>query len=250
MLLGAAGLDVATLHARKEVARIADMCRRLPLTIGVAGKLIRQAARGSSSNMSAASDWADVVALLEEELDSAHSGASIEESVIRASLKAIPEKLRKQVSRLFMAFALVPEDTHVPLDVLGKIYDACGGGGGAAGADPTSPAKPISRLHVRQYLKVLLDRSLVLGTIDRAQLHDVMLDYVLKEFNSEAQKEAQREFVELLRRSDRSTYTASGQYLRLNAHHHIKEAHDEEWARSKQAISWIEDHVNGRSISP
>lgn len=36
MLLGAAGLDVDVLKERKEVAKIAEMCKRLPLTIGVA----------------------------------------------------------------------------------------------------------------------------------------------------------------------------------------------------------------------
>ena len=36
MLLGAAGLDVAALESRHEVVQVADMCKRLPLTIGVA----------------------------------------------------------------------------------------------------------------------------------------------------------------------------------------------------------------------
>ena len=110
MLLGAAGLDIAALKSREEVAKVAEMCKRLPLTIGVAGKLIRQIAHGS--NMLAANDWTDVVTLLDEELASAHGEVSIEETVIRASIKAIPEKLRVQVTQLFHSFALVPEDTH------------------------------------------------------------------------------------------------------------------------------------------
>ena len=238
MLLGSAGLDVAELESREEVAKIADMCKRLPLTIGVAGRLIRQTAQGS--NMSTASDWQDVLAILEDELHSTHGGESVEESVIRASIKAIPIKLQNQVTRLFHAFALVPEDTQVPLEALGRIYDA-------VGATTGSAFKPISRLHVRQYLKVLLDRSLVLGTVDRPQLHDVMLDYVGKQFEGDAYKSAQRRLVDLLRAGDRSSLSAHGKYVQRNARHHVTEAYgnDEVWANGQQAICWLEDHVKG-----
>ena len=56
----------------------------------------------------------------------------------------------------------VPEDTEVPLSVMSLIYDACGN------ADGTNfnPA-PLSRLMTRKYLNILIDRSLVLGTVDR-----------------------------------------------------------------------------------
>jgi hypothetical protein len=235
MLLGAAGLDVGALQGRKEVAQIADMCKRLPLTIGVAGKLIRQTANGGS--MSTSTDWADVLDLLAAELNDPLGDLSIEESVIRASIKAIPKKVQKQVTRLFTAFALVPEDTQVSLDVLGLVYDACGG---------CTDAKPISRLHVRQYLKVLLDRSLVLGTVDRPQLHDVMLEYVSKQFaGKDAKKEAHRRLVDLFRAADRSTVSGVGLYLQLNGKHHVTEAYDEAWAKGAQAIGWLDDHLDG-----
>ena len=72
MLLGTAGLDVEALQSRDEVARVVDMCKQLPLTIGVAGKVVRQLANGSS--MAAASDWTDVIDVLEEEFDDAEAG--------------------------------------------------------------------------------------------------------------------------------------------------------------------------------
>jgi hypothetical protein len=40
MLLSTAGMNVVALQSRKEVALITDMCKRLPLTIGVAGTVI------------------------------------------------------------------------------------------------------------------------------------------------------------------------------------------------------------------
>ena len=197
MLLSTAGMDVEALHRRMEVAYVAELCKRLPLTIGVAGKLIRQLAQGSS--MSEASDWTDVVSLLEDEMNDPDGSLSVEESVIRASIKAIPKKIRKQVTQLFHGFALAPEDTLVPLPVVGMLYDACSSFG-----DSGASAKPLPRLQIRRYLKALIDRSLVLGTVDRPQLHDVMLDYVQKELAGEPYKAAQRRFVEALRKSDRS----------------------------------------------
>ena len=240
MLLNTAEMDVEALKERVEVAHVAELCKRLPLTIGVAGKLIRQLAHGS--DMSEASEWSDVVALLEEELNDPDGSMSIEESVIRASIKAIPQKMRKNVLQLFLGFALVPEDTFVPLSVLGMVFHACAAD---AHGKPSTPTKPLSRMQVRRYLKVLIDRSLVLGTVDRPQLHDVMLDYVQKQLTGNTYKAAQRQLVESLRNSDRSAATVTGKYIQRYVRHHINESRDPAWETGDQAIAWLEDHVNG-----
>lgn len=239
MLLATAGLDPAALQERAEVAYIVELCKRLPLTIGVAGKLIRQLAQGSS--MSAASDWAEVVSLLKDEMNDPGGSLSVEESVIRASIKAIPKKIQKQVTQLFHGFALAPEDTQVPLPVLGMIYDACS----APSDNSRTAAKPLSRLQARRCLKVLIDRSLVMGTVDRPQLHDVMLDYVQKQLAGDAYKAAQRRLVELLRKADRSASSVSGKYILNCVQHHINGSHSVVWEKSPQAASWLEDHVDG-----
>ena len=246
MLLSTAGLDSSALKGRAEVGKVADLCKRLPLTIGVAGKLIRQLAQGSS--MTSASDWTDVVALLEEELEEKEGSLlSIEESIIRASIKAIPTKLRGNVSQLFISFALAPEDTLEPLPVLGMLFSSSSSmpTNSSSSSSSSRPAKPLSRLQVRRYLKVLIDRSLVLGTVDRPQLHDVMLDYVQKELTGEAYKAAQRRLVELLRKSDRSSATPTGKYTQSCVRHHIKESHTAAWEKSPQALCWLDDHVSG-----
>jgi hypothetical protein len=100
MLLSTADMDIAALQSREEVVQIADLCKRLPLTIGVAGKLIKEVTHGHS--MTEASDWADVVELLQSELNDPEGDSSIEESVIRASIKSIPKKMRKQVTRVIL----------------------------------------------------------------------------------------------------------------------------------------------------
>ena len=240
MLLSTAGMDVDALETCEEVGQIAELCKRLPLTIGVAGKLIRQLAHGSS--MPEASDWAEVLALLKDEMKDPDGSLSVEESVIRASIKAIPKKIRKDVTQLFVSFALAPEDTFVPLSVIGMAFDACGDQERTVG---TVKRKPLSRMQVRRYLKALIDRSLVLGTVDRPQLHDVMLDYVQKQLVGEPYKTAQRQLVEALRTSDRSKAAPVGKYIQQCVRHHIQESHDALWGKSLQAISWLEDHVAG-----
>ena len=155
------------------------------------------------------------------------------------SIKSIPPKWREQATQLFNAFALAAEDTVVPLPILGMIFDACGD----AVAD--KPAKPLSRAKVRRYLKVLIDRSLVLGTVDRPQLHDVMLGYVQKELSGAPYKTAQRRLVESLRKSDRSVDSETGKYIQQSVRHHIRESFESTWGEGEQAMSWLEDHVNG-----
>jgi hypothetical protein len=240
MLLSTAGMDIA---ARTEVAQIVELCKRLPLTIGVAGKLIKELTHGST--MTDASDWVDVVELLKTELDDPqHGDLSIEEHLIHASIKLIPKKIQKQVTRLFYGFALVPEDTHVTLPVLGVIFGAGSSTGDVDSSKKTSTA-PSSRMHIRNYLKVLIDRSLVLGTVDRPQLHDVMLVYVKKELTDDQYKAAQRRLVDAFRGANRSPAFEIGQYMGLHIKYHIAESYDEVWGKSPQAMSWLEDHTNG-----
>ena len=262
MLLSTAGMELELFQSRKEVVQVVELCKRLPLTIGIAGKLIRQMTTGSS--MSDSRDWADVVDLLKSEINDPQGDLSVEERVIRASINSIPAKLRGPVTRLFCGFALAPEDTHLPLPVIGMVYDACTNSDSdintpnavnvsataaaattaAAAASPTAGV-PLSRMRIRKYLKILIDRSLVLGSVDRPQLHDVMLDYVQKELCGNPYKEAQRRLVDALRGSDRMPKSATGGYMKQCAKHHIAEAYDDVWGKSEQAMSWLEDHQNG-----
>jgi hypothetical protein len=216
-------------HVQPEVFKIVKMCKRLPLTIGIAGKMIRQL------SFSGEVDWSGISEFLKEEL-TADDLATVEEQVIAASVKRIPSKIQKQVLKLFLSFAMIPEDTHVPLDVLGMLYDA-----------QADDSKPISRLHVRKYLKVLIDRSLVLGTVDRPQLHDIVWEYVKKELSAgDAHKLAQRNFIESYRACRPQPLTSPiSQYMQMEVVHHMQGAYDQGWATSVQAKSWLDDHVKG-----
>jgi hypothetical protein len=81
----------------------------------------------------------------------------------------------------------VPEDTFCPLDTLVIMFKAVEGG------------SSVSILRIRKWLKVLLDRSLMLGSIDRPQLHDLVLDFVIGMYTEQELKIAHRRVVDAFR---------------------------------------------------
>lgn len=202
-------------------------------------------------------DCSDVVDLLQEEMEQAKD-SSVEEGVIRASIKSIPAAIRRHVVQLFHAFSLIPEDCNIPLDVLGMLFDAnhppdanstladdSTGSRSSRNSNPAGATAAGSRLKIRRCLKVLLDRSLILGTVDAPQVHDIVWEYVKKQLTPEEFAGAQRRLVDAFRASDRSVQHALGKYIQNNVKHHVQMSFDEEWSRSKQAESWLDDHLNG-----
>ena len=66
-----------------------------------------------------------MIGVLKEELHESHSGGT-EEGMIRASLRGLKGSATEQanVRSLLLLFALVPEDTHCPLEVLLLMFKA------------------------------------------------------------------------------------------------------------------------------
>ena len=126
-----------------------------------------------------------MIGVLKEELRESHSGGT-EEGMIRASLRGLKGSATEQanVRSLLLLFAMVPEDTHCPLDVLLLMFNAV-----HAGTETTM-------MHIRKWLRVLLNRSLVLGTIDRPSLHDLVLDFAIAQHSAEELRENHRKIVE------------------------------------------------------
>lgn len=148
-----------------EASQIVEICGRLPLALRLAGRLIVSLGLGSA--------WAGVPDLLKTELADGES-MSLEISAtitIRASVAAISgsESEVANVKNLFRLFGLVPEDTIAPLEVLQLLFEAVTG-------------RKTTVLHIRKWIKILLDRCLILGHVDRPQLHDLVLDYCLTQF--------------------------------------------------------------------
>jgi hypothetical protein len=146
-----------------EALEVVKFCNNLPLAIGIAGSLLK--------HMSLGSDWSEVLAVLREEFGEGGQVRSMENSVIRTSLKSIKGRHREQVIQLLCGFALVPEDTYCPLEVISMIFEATTPKPTSAPGTMSEATLTVPRLLIRKWLKILIDRSLVLGTVDRPQLH-------------------------------------------------------------------------------
>ena len=104
MLQAAAGMTDESLGAPTEAIEVVRLCNNLPLALSIAGRLVK--------GMSVGSDWHGVAAVLRDEFGGDDAEASsMADKVIMASLANIPGATKQQVTHLFLAFALVPEDT-------------------------------------------------------------------------------------------------------------------------------------------
>eukprot|EP01052_Picozoa_sp_SAG31_P019382 SAG31_NODE_1409_length_8471_cov_12.764931_5_plen_336_part_00 len=157
MLLSAAGIEAAQRHP-VGVSEIVHLCGRLPLALGIAGAL------AVSFGLVDTQDWSGLISVLKEELRESHSGG-VEAGVISASLRGLKGSKEEQanVRALLRLFALVPEDIYVPLEVLLLMFQSV-------------YACDASMLHLRKWLRILISRSLVLGTVDRPSVHDLVRD--------------------------------------------------------------------------
>jgi hypothetical protein len=152
MLLAAADIDGMS-HVPRGVPEIVDLCGRLPLALGIAGRL------AASLGLD---DWSGMIDVLKEEIRQSQSGCT-GEAMIRASLRGLKGSATEQtnVRALLVLFGLVPEDTLCPLQVLLLMFNAVHEGSGA------------TMMHIRKWLRILQNRSLVLGSVDRPSVHDL-----------------------------------------------------------------------------
>ena len=231
ILMAAAELS-DTGHAPAEASEIVELCGRLPLALVMAGKLILELEVGSK--------WDGITSILREELRGDQQAASREQAVIRASLAGLKGSDRDTTGarNLFKLFGLVPEDTACPLECLQLLYDAV-----------YESAKATSILHIRKWLKILIDRSLVLGTVDCASLHDLVLDFTISLHSKAELIAAHRRVVEMFR-SKRPSVSRIAEWNAANrdeavtayvldeAAHHVKQSRDND---NHTLLGWVLD---------
>lgn len=237
ILMAAAGFPGADIIPA-EASEIVELCGCLPLALNMAGKLILQLDVGE--------DWRGVSSILRDELRD-NAQASVEQGVIRASLAGLQGSERDQTGarQLFKLFGLVPEDTVCPLECLQMMYDAVYG---------TSQGST-SILHIRKWSKILIDRSLVLGTVDRTSLHDLVLDYAVGLYDDGELVSAHRRVVEMFRSSRplllEAVYAwdsvnrehAVTSYVIDEGGHHVKCARgDADTDGDSLLLSWVSDY--------
>ena len=234
MLLSIAGLPFTT-DAPPEAHEVVKFCNRLPLALGIAGKLVHE--------MGVTEDWDGVLELMQNEFSDSGQDRSMEERIIQTSLSAIKGPHRDKILRLFNAFAVVPEDTRIPIEMVGMLFEV---------ENEIPLPKPPSLLNIRRWLKMLIDRSLVLGTVDRPSLHDIVMDFVVSSKSDEARRGMNRRLVELWRSRrppggwDVESKESVPQYITLTAVHHISSAWEMDWSEDEQAIEWMSDFVDGK----
>eukprot|EP01043_Picozoa_sp_COSAG02_P045312 COSAG02_NODE_4130_length_5740_cov_3.273888_4_plen_669_part_00 len=174
-----------------EALEIVKYCNHLPLAIGIAGKFVKDLELGADA------DWGEVLAEMRVDTDTSGQRQSREEAIIATSLKGIKGASSEEVLSLFHSLALLAEDAQCALDVVPVLFHAetmLSGGGG-----DLCDAKPPSLIRIRKWLKVLIDRSLVLGPIDRPSLHDIVRDYVIGQHSQKQLQDGHRLLVEYFR---------------------------------------------------
>lgn len=66
---------------------------------------------------------------------------------------------------------MLPEDIVVLVEIVTLMFES------VLGDDGKMMKRP-NILNTRRWLKILIDRSLVIGTVDRLALHDIVGDFV------------------------------------------------------------------------
>jgi hypothetical protein len=189
LLLGSAEMATASsspsapaVVAPPEAMELAKMCNRLPLALGICGKILKSLALTTSDS------WQGVIDIIQEVMHESTHRRSIEESVILASLKGLPEDAR----RLFYCIGLAPEDSILSLDAIVVLYGASLVG---RGLDST---KPMTILRARRLITRLIDSSLLTGAVDSFSVHDIVLDHARSSYSPEQWRTAQTSVVERL----------------------------------------------------
>ena len=125
--------------------------------------------------------------------------------------------------------------------------------------------KAASVLHIRKWLKMLIDRSLVLGTVDRASLHDLVLDFTISMHSKAELIGAHRRVMDAFRTKRPTNAAGISEWDPINrddpvtayvldeSAHHVRSSRDMSDASSDEVLlSWLMDQpqdVLHRSVS-
>ena len=146
-----------------------EYCGRLPLALSLAGGIIKELA----------DSWQHaLVPLLREELGGEFD--TVEERVVTASLRAVPQEMRADVGALFALFALFAEDAVVPaaaIDVVAPLAQAPE----LAREPATAGGAALQKRAVRRSLQQLIKSNVLRGSIERGvSVHDLVRDCMIR----------------------------------------------------------------------
>ena len=138
MVMAAAGLPPTASIPKGAMEVAKDICKCLPLTLGMAGRLVQYMDVAEN-------DWSDIVELMSEQ--GTDNEASVN-TVISTSLKAFHGPEAEMMQTLLAAFGLAADDVKIPLEALQWMIEAL--------SQQAPPTMPQLRLLIRR----LIDRAL------------------------------------------------------------------------------------------
>jgi hypothetical protein len=248
LLLGSAEMNADGAQHRREAAQLVTMCNRLPLALGIAGKLLKDL------KLREADSWGGAVSMIEEAMNETEQRRTIEESVILASLRSLPQEARQ----MFHALGISAEDADLSLEAVTLLYGASLVGRGLAPtAGSGSSARTMTIAKARRLIKTLLDFSLINGTIDHFKIHDIVLECSRSCYSPRQAVLAHTALVESLRGHRPAEIhgwlfadhplTA---FVQRWAAHHMRAAlgdslADGTWITNEVAIGWLSAGVTG-----
>jgi len=200
--------DAATAAA----AQIASLCGNLPLYLSICGGIIL--------GYDGIDEWqTELVGMMEDDrtgvIDDG-AGESMGERLVESSLNMLNNEAALSV---FMALGVCPEDVLVAMPVVQLI----------CGADADNAAGKASAASMRGFVKALLDRNLLQGSIaNGVQMHDIVRDVVrLRLGGEDGIREKQRcvvgAFVSACPAGGWAYGNAVGQYAALALEQHMAE---------------------------
>jgi hypothetical protein len=181
---------------------LATECGMLPITLTITAQLVRSWGKG----------WEEAVLPFLQEEHGAGSGrraTTVEERIIGAGLKSLrgnPDA--PAIKALFEMFAVTQEDFVHPMAVIELLWRSCcravankDGGDIGLGA----------RLKVRQWIQLLIDQSLLLGSSSKGvHLHDIVLTYLRGTRSAAELRALQKQVVEGLVTASTERTAATG----------------------------------------
>ena len=197
LLLRTGGVDEPDDEAREAAARIVKLCGQLPLYVSICGGVIH--------DYEGATDWqTELVDMLQLDRvglidDIAGSDGDTGERIVDASLNMLQDD---DAAALFQSLALCPEDVPVSVPAAQLICEA----------DDSNTSK-VSAVSMRRWMKKLLDRNLLQGSItDGVHQHDIVRDIMRERVGDEdAMRAKQRAVVEaIIRATPESGWSSSG----------------------------------------
>ena len=182
-----------------------ELCGRLPLCVCIAGGMIREHEDNWEQWLVPALSESDGAEMRTRSVG--ETGVSVEERVLRSSLRSIKREERDGVAALFLFTSVFAEDVTIPAAVIdalageilvealaegagmasglgaGSPSGSRAGGESAPGSSPQERWQQLRRASstvssVRRWLRIAIDHSLILGSISEGiRMHDLVRDY-------------------------------------------------------------------------